>query len=251
VGPTDGFGVRTPGEAECLALLDVDVGSQIVTAHLSECAPERGVDLEELILGELRGPAALGAVVRIVHAAVDAAGLTPGGFYKHFASKAGLLAAALERAASTAVRRRNEGLEHLLGEQWLRSFVASYLSVEHALDVAEGCPVTALAPELAKGSAEERRALDAAVATTVAAIAGQLGGSKADQRRAWGVLASCVGTLSLARSVQDPEVARRLLEAGRARAVSAGVDARPRRPSVRGRSSTRSRTARGSRTSAR
>ena len=159
---------------------------------------------------------------------VEAAGLTAGGFYKHFPSKAGLLAAALERAASTAVRRRNEGIEHLRGARWLRSFVASYLGVEHALDVAEGCPVTALAPELSKGSVEERRALDAAVATTVAAIAHQLGGSKADEKRAWGVLASCVGTLSLARSVQDPAVARRLLEEGRARAVSAGLGARSR-----------------------
>ena len=164
---------------------------------------------------------------------VEAAGLTPGGFYKHFRSKGGLLAAALERAASSSVRLRNTGIEHLRGERWLRLFVASYLSLDHARDVAEGCPIAALAPELAKCSAEERRALDAAVATTVAAISDQLGGSKTDQRRAWGILASCVGTLSLARSVRDPKVARGLLEEGRARALSVGTRARERRPSSR------------------
>jgi len=111
--------------------------------------------------------------------------------------------------------------------------VASYLSLEHARDVAEGCPIAALAPELAKGSAEERRALEAAVATTVAAISDQLEDSTPDQRRAWAVLASCVGTLSLARSVRDPKVARRLLEEGGARAVVAGIDAGERRPNAR------------------
>jgi TetR/AcrR family transcriptional repressor of nem operon len=164
---------------------------------------------------------------------VEAAGLTPGGFYKHFPSKGGLLAAALERAASSSVRLRNTGIEHLRGERWLRSFVASYLSLDHARDVGEGCPIAALAPELAKGSAEERRALDAAVATTVAAISDHLGGSRTDRGRAWGVLASCVGTLSLARSVGDPKVAGRLLEEGKARAVSAGTYAGERRRSRR------------------
>src|SRR5215813_1049165 len=173
---------------------------------------------------------------------VEAAGLTPGGFYKHFPSKSGLLAAAVERAAARSLRLRNTGIEHLRGEQWLRSFVASYLSLGHARDVAEGCPIAALAPELAKGSAEERRALDAAVETTVAAISERLGGSTTDRRRAWGVLASCVGTLSLARSVRDPSVARRLLEEGRTRAVSAGTDTRERRPPLRRGSATTSRT---------
>jgi len=175
---------------------------------------------------------------------VEFAGLTPGGFYKHFPSKSGLLAAALERAASTSLRLRNTGIEHLRGERWLRSFVASYLSLNHARDVAEGCPIAALAPELAKGSVEERRALDAAVETTVAAISDGLGGSTTDRRRAWEVLASCVGTLSLARSVRDPNVARRLLEEGRARAASAGTSAGERRPQSRRRSATPSRTRR-------
>jgi len=164
---------------------------------------------------------------------VEAAGLTPGGFYKHFPSKGGLLAAALERAASSSLRLRNTGIEHLRGERWLRSFVASYLSLEHARDVAEGCPIAALAPELTKGSTEERRALDAAVETTVAAISERLEGSTTDRRRAWGVLASCVGTLSLFRSVREPKLARRLLEEGRARAVSAGTSRTPRSRSGR------------------
>src|SRR5215468_2613247 len=164
---------------------------------------------------------------------VEAAGLTPGGFYKHFSSKVGLLAAAMDRAASSAVRIRNTGIEHLRGERWLRAFVSSYLSLGHARDVGEGCPVAALAPELAKGSADERRALEAAVTTTVAAISDQLGDSTTDQGRAWAVLASCVGTLSLARSVRDPKAARRLLEEGRARAVAAGTDASERRPNTR------------------
>jgi len=166
---------------------------------------------------------------------VEAAGLTAGGFYKHFSSKVGLLAAAMDRAASSAVRIRNTGIEHLRGKRWLRSFVSSYLSLDHVRDVGEGCPVAALAPELAKGSADERRALEAAVTTTVAAISDQLGDSTTDQRRAWAVLASCVGTLSLARSVRDPKVARGLLEEGRARAVAAGTDAgESRRSSRRG-----------------
>jgi TetR/AcrR family transcriptional repressor of nem operon len=134
---------------------------------------------------------------------VRAAGLTPGAFYRHFPSKAALLSAGMKSAAADALRHTNEGLEELAGEKWLHAFVDRYLSEEHLRDFAGGCPIAALGTELAKETGEARRALDAAARTTVAAIAQRLGAKRRDSERAWNVLASCVGALTLARSVRD------------------------------------------------
>jgi AcrR family transcriptional regulator len=151
---------------------------------------------------------------------VHDAGLTPGAFYRHFESKAALLAAALQHAAGESLQKYGSAPEHVVGEAWLRRFVYRYLALEHARDPAAGCPVASLSAELAKGGAEERRALSAAVDATVAAIAARLGGDARARARALGVLAICVGTLSLARALPDPRDAVRVLRQGRLRALS-------------------------------
>ncbi|MGH9557626.1 MAG: TetR/AcrR family transcriptional regulator [Bryobacteraceae bacterium] len=78
------------------------------------------------------------------------AGLTHGGFYKHFANKNELLAeAAAEAFRETAARLLRAAARRPSVEPW-KSMVTEYLSMRHCDHPERGCPLAALAPELAR-----------------------------------------------------------------------------------------------------
>ncbi len=137
-----------------------------------------------------------------------AAGLTHGGFYKHFDSKEALCAAAIDRASAAVTSRMAAGgLEALAGE---------YLSTLHRASPAQGCVVAALAGEAARAAGEPRAAFTAAVNDLLTAIARRLPDAGARRRtRAAGIMATAVGGLILARAVDDPALSDDILRAAR------------------------------------
>src|SRR3954468_2611554 len=74
------------------------------------------------------------------------AGLTVGTFYTHFKSKEALLRETLVRSLDA----RHEQLEQALHGADLEMVVRAYLSPEHRNTAATGCPVAALASEVAR-----------------------------------------------------------------------------------------------------
>src|SRR5690242_18742196 len=83
-----------------------------------------------------------------VSAVMRDAGLTQGGFYKHFGSKDELLLQSLR----AAFEEMAECLAHAAeksqpGTAW-KTVVKAYLSPEHCDHPEGGCPLAALAPEL-------------------------------------------------------------------------------------------------------
>src|SRR5260370_6003258 len=74
---------------------------------------------------------------------MKAAGLTHGGFYKHFASKDQLVAEATTAALDTV-------LEGMAAHPTTSAAVAAYLSARHRDNPASGCPLAALGGELAR-----------------------------------------------------------------------------------------------------
>ncbi|MCS6762756.1 MAG: TetR/AcrR family transcriptional regulator [Candidatus Protistobacter heckmanni] len=77
-----------------------------------------------------------------VDAVMAGAGLTPGGFYSHFASKEDLFAEAIASTASTLGQGVPEmGLDYL---------VRAYLSRSHRDGMVEGCLFAALTPDVAR-----------------------------------------------------------------------------------------------------
>src|SRR2546421_4013330 len=93
------------------------------------------------------------------------AGLTHGGFYRHFASRDDLVAEAIERAlhdgglAVDALARRKKGP--------LAAGVDGYLSPPHRDDLAPSCAVTTLAGDVARSSERARSAYTRQVGTYV------------------------------------------------------------------------------------
>src|SRR5262249_26566204 len=92
-----------------------------------------------------------GAAVSVV---MGDAGLTHGGFYKHFESKDNLLVESLSEGFRDIEDRLVEAAEQSPpGEGW-KAIVKIYLRPEHCEQPEHGCPLATLGPELAR--AEKR-----------------------------------------------------------------------------------------------
>ena len=153
------------------------------------------------------------------------AGLTHGGFYRHFDDKDALVAAALELAFDEILARLGappaddapaNGAAANDAAQAGADFRAFYLSEGHLERPGLGCPVAALGGEVARGPAALRTAFGAGVRRMIAALARGTPGTTPDARaRASRELAMLVGALMIARA-SDPVTAREVLAACRA-----------------------------------
>lgn len=83
---------------------------------------------------------------------MKAAGLTHGAFYKQFASKEALVDEATAHAFAELAQRHSAGLERHDGQREAaqQALIDTYLSAEHRDDPADGCPVAALATDIAR-----------------------------------------------------------------------------------------------------
>jgi len=143
------------------------------------------------------------------------AGLTQGGFYRHFESKDALM----EAAVAWAFEVMGSALERRFARQGAKSaassYRADYLSRPHLENPGGGCPMPSLAADVARGSARLKAAFGAGVSRAVSVLAGARTGSPAQQRdQAMRELAMLVGAVMIARA-SDPETAQAMLAACR------------------------------------
>ena len=142
-------------------------------------------------------------------AIMEEAGLTHGGFYRHFGSKDDLAAEAVARGLAASAQRQ-EALDSL------PAFVAGYLSPRHRDDRGGGCVMAALAGDIARQGPGVRRRLSASLRTLIGRIAGWIGGRPAAAReQAIATVAGLVGAVVLARAVDDPALSADILAAAR------------------------------------
>jgi TetR/AcrR family transcriptional regulator, transcriptional repressor for nem operon len=139
---------------------------------------------------------------------MGSAGLTHGGFYRHFDSKEQLAALACGRAVAGQGRE----LEALRNE---RALLDGYLSSGHRDDRAHGCPVAALSGEVARAAPDSpvRAELTAGVngfADGIAALGGH------DRDKALARMSMLVGALVLSRATEGAPVSDEILSAARA-----------------------------------
>jgi len=141
------------------------------------------------------------------------ADLTVGTFYTHFKSKEELVQDALLRALD----QRHEALAQALLGADLEAVVRTYLSPEHRDMAGTGCPVAALAPEVARHPRATRSAFASHNAQTLDAVAVWLSSSRDDEvtrADAAALLGLLAGTLQLARATPDRAESDAILEAG-------------------------------------
>ena len=142
-----------------------------------------------------------------------AAGLTHGGFYRHFASKGQLVA----EACSQAVLSLNSGLKSQIEgkppDQALSLLVGKYLSRSHRDQPANGCVLAALGSELARADATTRVAAMEGFLGLSRLIAGQLKNvpAKKAEVQSMAIAAAVIGAITLARIVPDSQISNSIL----------------------------------------
>ncbi len=145
------------------------------------------------------------------------AGLTHGGFYKHFRSKDALLAAALESAFSEIAEMLGPGLADDLAAARSADFQDFYLSDRHVASPAIGCPVAALGGDIGRAAEPLKARFGAGVKRIVGLLArGTSGTERARRARAARRLAMMAGAVMIARA-SDPDTASEILSACRER----------------------------------
>jgi TetR/AcrR family transcriptional regulator, transcriptional repressor for nem operon len=81
---------------------------------------------------------------------MESAGLTHGGFYRHFDSKDQLISEASADAFAANAAEMEAAASTAKGRKVLEAIANAYLSPEHRKDRAHGCPLAALGSELAE-----------------------------------------------------------------------------------------------------
>ena len=156
----------------------------------------RGQGLESLSVGKLMAEA----------------GLTHGGFYGHFASRADLLAQALERALVDGEGGAKAATNNAARTGRLARFVRSYLSRTHRDAPQSGCAISALACDVGRADDACREAMAAHIEGFIAGMTRSLGG---DEAKGMAAVSAMVGALALSRVMPDPKRSDAILRAVR------------------------------------
>jgi TetR/AcrR family transcriptional repressor of nem operon len=140
------------------------------------------------------------------------AGLTHGGFYRHFASRDDLVTEAIE----CALREGSRAVAAVatIKECPLNALVDAYLSTAHRDDVVTSCAVTTLAADVARSNDRARSAYTRQVGEYLALLTRLIAGDKQKSRRtkAIAALSTLVGAVSIARAVNDDKLSREILK---------------------------------------
>jgi TetR/AcrR family transcriptional repressor of nem operon len=150
------------------------------------------------------------------------AGVTVGGFYKHFGSRDELVVEAL----ATAFKDVDAWEEHA---EDIVQLLQNYLTEAHRDAPGNGCAMGALLGDMTRGSKSARALYTARVKQSVAFSSGLLpSGSRSDKRgRALLILSALLGAINLSRAVSDPSLSREILNGVRDQLIGLVNPARP------------------------
>jgi AcrR family transcriptional regulator len=151
---------------------------------------------------------------------MGAAGLTHGGFYKHFNAKEDVYQEAVleficaERPEPWQARHIDPNAR---GPALARMIVDAYLSNDHFDDRDGSCPMIALPSDVSRGNESVKNAFRRVLEMMVGAFAGNLPPAPRPERdRALALVSMVVGGMVLARAVDDKALADELRHAARA-----------------------------------
>lgn len=151
-------------------------------------------------------------------------GLTHGGFYAHFPSREAMLAEAADCAGAESVAASTRVAAAAPPKQALQWLLRAYLSKEHVRNAEKGCPTAALGSEMPRQTPEVRRAATRRIKEMIDLVARQSPhwGKPGAHDDALVTVATMVGTLVLARAVDDPKLSDALREAALKHLACAG-----------------------------
>jgi TetR/AcrR family transcriptional repressor of nem operon len=137
-----------------------------------------------------------------------AAGLTHGGFYRHFRNKQQLVAEALAAAGDKAIAT----IGRHIAKGGLNALVDGYLSKSHRDSATPMCPFAALGSEMARSGKETKAAATQLLEKLFVTLAGDSPDREQARSAAIVVLSTMIGAMTLARIVEDGDLSSEILD---------------------------------------
>src|SRR4030095_6930278 len=143
--------------------------------------------------------------------------LTHGGFYRHFDNKEQLMAEAVAKGFEDVRVKFLAATKKASPAEQLKLFIEQYLSLDHCANPADGCPIAALASEIARYPRTLRVKIDRAMREHIQILAKFLpGATEKDRHRSCFVLVyGMSGALTVARATADLELRKTILQAAK------------------------------------
>ncbi|KQV83585.1 TetR/AcrR family transcriptional regulator [Rhizobium sp. Root1220] len=141
------------------------------------------------------------------------AGLTVGGFYKHFSSRDELVAEAMQLAFG-AWEEKVRSAGRAPAEIPLPEYAANYLSQTHRDDTSAGCPFAALTADIARGGDKGRSMATDQMKANLANMQARIKADDDADARRKAIIATCLmsGAVGLARIADDEAFSTEILE---------------------------------------
>ena len=147
---------------------------------------------------------------------METAGLTNGGFYKHFESKDQLVQEALKTSTSELAQRFNdENIQEMDSE----TIIKTYLSHEHQEGLEWGCPIVGIGSELGRIDKESRGVATEGIEQLVSSLEKHISSTDEQRKLAMSSVSMMVGALTLSRIVDDKKLAEEFLKTAEQMAI--------------------------------
>jgi len=145
------------------------------------------------------------------------AGLTHGGFYAHFKSKDDLIAEAISFMFEDRLEVFRNCLVGFEPAEGLARYIDFYLSTRHRDRRDKGCPVAALAGDIARMPVVARKRFEVGIQRLTDAFSDILKTMQKPQpdMLAASVVAEMVGAMTIARAVSNADLSERILDNAR------------------------------------
>lgn len=157
------------------------------------------------------------------------AGLSHGGFYRHFDSKDQLVREALSATSKNLARDSAAAAEK--GAEAVLAVFHDYMTSRYRDNVEDGCPLAAMGSELVRASEDTRHAATASFRKIIDTVAPFMLAKDGEDGTdmALSLMTHMVGALTVARMVDDPVLSDRIL-ATTQRRIGRSVDTAAPRP---------------------
>jgi TetR/AcrR family transcriptional repressor of nem operon len=166
-----------------------------ILSAASKMVRERGVDAT--------------SIADVMHAA----GMTNGGFYRHFRSKEEMIAAAIRTAFDEIADRFDRRLRQSGAAAAIEAYVDEYLSAAHVEHPDRGCPVAAVAADAGRCRGAFAEEFVAGSEKLIARLSNASGDGAPERADAIRRLATLVGAVVIARAVGRGALREEITEA--------------------------------------